>query len=137
MVHRSIIGSLERAVAHLVDVHGGALPPWLAPVQVVALPIADAELPLADAFVREAVDQGLRAELDGPAHGSLGARIRSNRFVPYLAVIGSAEAAAAEVSLRLRDGCKLPPMRSADAIRRICQRISRHTVHLWTEEEVR
>ncbi len=43
MVHRAIVGSIERAVAHLIEVHGGAFPAWLAPVQLVVLPISDAE----------------------------------------------------------------------------------------------
>ena len=54
MVHRSIIGSLERAVAHLIDVHGGAFPAWIAPVQLVGLPVSDAQLPQAEASVRAA-----------------------------------------------------------------------------------
>jgi len=61
MVHRSIIGSAERAVAHLIDVHGGAFPAWLAPVQLVVLPVADAQLPEAEALAGQAVSQGLRA----------------------------------------------------------------------------
>ena len=90
MVHRSVIGSAERAVAHLIDVHGGAFPPWLAPVQLVALPVSDDQLPLPAAVVRQAIEQGLRAEL--ARDGTLGARIRNSKLVPYLAVIGPAEA---------------------------------------------
>ena len=44
MVHRSVVGSMERAVAHLIEVHGGAFPAWLAPVQLVILPVSEAEL---------------------------------------------------------------------------------------------
>ncbi|MEU4830356.1 threonine--tRNA ligase [Streptosporangium sp. NPDC023615] len=52
MVHRSVIGSVERAVAHLIEQHGGAFPAWLAPVQLVILPVTEAELPDADALAR-------------------------------------------------------------------------------------
>jgi threonyl-tRNA synthetase len=129
MVHRSVIGSLERAVAHLIDTHGGAFPPWLAPVQLVALPISATELPHAEALVHAAIDQGLRAEV--ASDGSLGARIREHKLVPYLAIIGASEAAAGEASIRLRDGRKLPPLSVVDALARIDGRVKAHTVELW------
>ena len=106
MVHRSIIGSLERMLAHLIDTHGGAFPPWLAPVQLAVLPVSDDQLAAAEDLAAAAIEQGLRAEL--AADGSLGARIRAHRQVPYQAIIGSAEAYSGSVSLRLRDGRKLP-----------------------------
>jgi threonyl-tRNA synthetase len=129
MVHRSVIGSAERAVAHLLDSGGGAFPPWLAPVQLVTLPVSDAQLAPAQEVVRQAIDQGLRAEV--AADGTLGARIRAHKLVPYLAIIGAAEAAASEVSLRLRDGSKLPAMQSAEALGRIRGQIAAHTPELW------
>ncbi|MBE8471330.1 threonine--tRNA ligase [Streptomyces justiciae] len=105
MVHRSIIGSVERAVAHLVEEHGGAFPAWLAPVQLVVLPVAEEQYGQAEKAVRRALDLGLRAELAGPEHGTLGARIRSARLVPYVAVIGEREAADGDLAaVRLRDG---------------------------------
>ena len=129
MVHRSVIGSLERVVAHLIDVHGGAFPPWLAPTQLVALPVSAAQRPHADALVRAAIDQGLRAEV--AKDGSLGARIRAHKLVPYLAVIGASEAAAGEISIRLRDGRKLPPRPTADALAEINRHIRKHSPELW------
>src|SRR5689334_8111933 len=66
MVHRSIIGSVERAVAHLVEVHAGAFPAWLAPLQLVVLPVAEEQAGHAAAVVRQALELGLRAELAGP-----------------------------------------------------------------------
>jgi threonyl-tRNA synthetase len=131
MVHRSVIGSAERAVAHLIDVHGGAFPPWLAPIQLVALPITDAELAAARALVLAAIDLGLRAEVAGPDDGSLGARIRAHRLVPYQAVIGPAEAVAGEVSIRLRDGQRLPSMSVAEALARTGSQVRANTIELW------
>ncbi|WP_281255975.1 threonine--tRNA ligase [Amycolatopsis australiensis] len=112
MVHRSIIGSVERAVAQLVEVHGGAFPAWLAPVQLRLLPVSAAEVP----YAREVLDRcgNLRAEI--AAEGSLGARIRDGRWAPFQAVIGSREVAAGQLSLRLRDGRRLDLQPVADAL---------------------
>lgn len=68
MVHRSIIGSVERAVAHLIEVYGGAFPVWIAPTQVVVLPVTEAEAPAAEALARiGAVAAARSAELWEPA----------------------------------------------------------------------
>lgn len=108
MVHRSIIGSVERAVAHLLETHGGAFPAWLAPVQLVVLPVAEDQADNAHALADRARELGLRAEVAGPEQGTLGARIRAARLVPYQAVIGGREAAADLASPRLRDGHAAP-----------------------------
>ncbi|WP_302893389.1 threonine--tRNA ligase [Actinomadura luzonensis] len=104
MVHRSVVGGLERLLAHLVEVHGGAFPAWLAPVQAVVLPLSDAERPAAEALLRRCLAAGLRAELAPADRGSLGARIRAHRLVPYQLVVGPREAASGGASVRLRDG---------------------------------
>ncbi|MFI7124479.1 threonine--tRNA ligase [Nonomuraea sp. NPDC050153] len=104
MVHRSVVGGLERLVAHLIEVHGGAFPAWMAPVQAVVLPLSDAELPAAEALLRRCLAAGLRAELAPADRGSLGARIRAHRLVPYQLVVGPREAASGRASVRLRDG---------------------------------
>jgi threonyl-tRNA synthetase len=130
MVHRSIIGSLERLVAHLIEIHAGAFPPWYAPVQLMAVPLGEAQVAAADGLVRAAIGAGLRAELAGPEHGSLGARIRSHRLVPYQAIIGPAEAAAGQVSVRLRDGRKLPAMPAAEAIGQLGRQIGARSSEL-------
>ena len=106
MVHRAIVGSIERAVAQLIEVHGGAFPAWLAPVQVVVLPISDDEEKLAAEVARRASDRGLRVEVAHADEGSLGARIRENRLAPYQAVIGAREAADGLLAVRERDGSK-------------------------------
>ncbi len=112
MVHRSIIGSVERAVAQLIEVHGGAFPAWLAPVQLRLLPVSAAQLP----YAREVLDRcgGLRAEI--ASEGSLGARIRDGRLVPYQAVLGPQEVAAGQLSVRLRDGRRLDAQPAEDAL---------------------
>ncbi|MFC4120125.1 threonine--tRNA ligase [Nonomuraea zeae] len=104
MVHRSVVGSLERLVAQLIEVHGGAFPAWMAPVQAVVLPLSDAELPAAGDLLRRCLAAGLRAELAPADRGSLGARIRAHRLVPYQLVVGPREVAGGHASVRLRDG---------------------------------
>ncbi|GAB1824541.1 threonine--tRNA ligase [Herbidospora sp. RD11066] len=131
MVHRSIVGSVERAVAQLIEVHGGAFPAWLAPVQVAVLPLGDDEVAFADGVVRRCVDLGLRAVLAGPEKGSLGARIREARLVPYQLIVGSREVDAGEVSLRLRDGRKPGSLGVAEALGRIGEFTSRREAGLW------
>ncbi|MFJ2880378.1 threonine--tRNA ligase [Streptomyces sp. NPDC086796] len=128
MVHRSIIGSVERAVAHLIEVHGGALPAWLAPVQLAVLPVSGAELPDAEAFARQCADLGLRAETAGPERGTLGARIREARLVPCQAVIGAREAAEGQVALRLRDGTRLEPRPVDRVLAEIAERVAAHSI---------
>ncbi|WP_461027742.1 threonine--tRNA ligase [Streptomyces sparsus] len=131
MVHRSIIGSVERAVAHLIEQHGGAFPAWLAPTQLVLLPISDTEMPNAAALAQRCTDLGLRAEIAGPERGSLGARIREARLVPYQAVIGAKEAADHLLALRLRDGRRLNPQPASEVLTRITTLIDAHRTELW------
>ncbi|WP_158895180.1 threonine--tRNA ligase [Amycolatopsis anabasis] len=119
MVHRSIIGSLERLVAHLIEVHAGAFPAWLAPVQAVVLPVADEQLPAAESLVRRLLAAGLRAELAPADRGTLGARVRDHRLVPYQLVLGEREAARETVSVRPRDGGRLGPIPVSEALDRI------------------
>ncbi|MFG2818170.1 threonine--tRNA ligase [Kitasatospora sp. NPDC048365] len=119
MVHRAVIGSVERAVAHLIETHGGAFPTWLAPVQLLVLPLSDAQLPDAEALVSQALALGLRAELAAPDQGTLGSRVRAGRLVPYRAVLGPAESATGRLALRPRTGEQLPPEPAEAALRRI------------------
>jgi threonyl-tRNA synthetase len=121
MVHRAIVGSIERAVAQLIEVHGGAFPAWLAPVQLVVLPISDDEEKLAVEVARRASDRGLRVEVAHADEGSLGARIRENRLAPYLAVIGAREAADGRLAVRERGGRQLEPAPIGAVLDRIAE----------------
>ncbi|MFE9681152.1 threonine--tRNA ligase [Streptomyces sp. NPDC006285] len=133
MVHRSIIGSVERAVALLLEQHGGAFPGWLAPTQLMVLPVSAAELPNAEALARRCAERGLRAEVAGPERGTLGARVRESRLVPYQAVIGGREAAGDLVALRLRDGRRVGPLPAEDALGRIAALTDAHSAALWED----
>ncbi len=125
MIHRSIVGTAERMVGHLLERNGGAFPAWLAPVQLVALPVAGEQSAQAEQLVRQATEQGLRAEL--ASDGSLASRIREHRLVPYQLVIGKREAAAREVSIRLRGGEQLPAMSVTEALTRIDQHVAKRS----------
>jgi threonyl-tRNA synthetase len=125
MVHRSIASTMERMVAHLLEVHNGALPAWLAPTQAVILPVSDHALAHA-AHVRDSLRRaGLRADLDD-RDATLAARVRDaqQRHVPYVAVVGAREAAAGTVSVRLRTSEQLPAM-DADQFVRLAQAVAR------------
>ncbi len=131
MVHRSVIGSVERAVAHLIEEHGGAFPVWLAPEQLAVLPVAQAQVERAEEVVRRAVEHGLRARLHGPEDGTLGARVRAARLVPYQAVIGEREADGDLVAVRLRDGRRIGALSGAELVRRIGERVRARGTGLW------
>lgn len=131
MVHRSVIGSVERAVAHLVEVHGGAFPVWLAPVQLAVLPVGDGQEERAHEVVRQALALGIRAELSGSGGGTLGARVRAARLVPYQAVIGEREAAAGCAAVRLRDGRRPGAVPIGELLGRIGDRAADRGAELW------
>jgi threonyl-tRNA synthetase len=108
MIHRGVLSGMERLVAHLIESCDGAFPPWLAPVQVVVLPVAEPNAARARDVADRVGAAGLRAEFD-PADATLGARIRRarDRRIPYTAVVGDREDASGLVALRLRDGRRL------------------------------
>src|SRR4029077_5419870 len=100
------------------------------------LPVGEAQLSQADGLVSQAIEAGLRAEVSGPEHGSLGARIRARRLVPYQAVIGAREADEGAVTVRLRDGSQLPVMSMAGALGGISSQVSARGPALWDERRV-
>jgi len=103
MIHRAILGSLERFFGVMLEHFGGDLPPWLAPEQLRILPITDDVLDYAEQLGREARKMGLRASVDARQE-KLGYKIREGESmkVPYLLVVGRREAEAGNVALRLR-----------------------------------
>jgi threonyl-tRNA synthetase len=103
MIHRAVLGSLERFFGSLVEHYAGAFPFWLAPVQAVVLPITDRVAEAAGRIRDRLVEAGFRAELDG-RNEKIGAKIRDAEMqkVPYMLVVGDKEAAAGNVSLRVR-----------------------------------
>ena len=105
MIHRAIFGSLERFIAILIEHYVGAFPLWLAPVQVVILPIADRHLDYARQVHSRVSAAGLRVEVD-ERQEKIGYKIREAQLqkVPYMLVVGDKEADHGSVSVRSRAG---------------------------------
>ncbi|WP_432133650.1 MULTISPECIES: threonine--tRNA ligase [unclassified Streptomyces] len=131
MVHRSVVGSVERAVAHLIERHGGAFPVWLAPLRLAVLPVTGAQDERARELVQRAEAAGLRARLFPADGGSLGARVRAARLVPYVAVVGEREAAAGLADVRLRDGRRPGVLPTGELLGRIEERVAARGDALW------
>lgn len=105
MIHRAILGSIERFFGVLVEHCAGAFPAWLAPVQAVVIPIADRHLEYARSVAQQLAAAGLRAQVDERSE-RMNAKIRDaqQQKVPYMLIVGDREAAAGTLSLRLRTG---------------------------------
>jgi len=115
MVHRALMGSLERFFGVLVEHYGGAFPVWLSPVQVMIVPIADRHLDYARKVEAELKADGLRVQIDARSE-RMNSKIREAQLqkIPYMLVVGDKEQAAAGVSVRLRSGEDLGPNSLAD-----------------------
>ncbi|MHC4549221.1 MAG: threonine--tRNA ligase [Planctomycetota bacterium] len=105
MIHRAILGSVDRMMGVLVEHYGGKFPVWMAPVQAILLPITDKTLPYASSVAEKMQAAGLRVEVD-ERNEKIGAKIRDaiGRKIPYLLVVGEREAADGTVAVRPRDG---------------------------------
>lgn len=105
MVHRALLGSLERFFGVLIEHYAGAFPAWLAPVQVVAIPVAPGFNDYAQEVVRALKARDVRAEAD-LGDGRMNAKIRNaqNEKVPFMIILGEKEQAGRSVSLRTRSG---------------------------------
>jgi threonyl-tRNA synthetase len=124
MLHRAIVGSLERFIGILIENHAGAMPVWLAPVQAVVASITDAQADYAESVAKSLQDQGFRVESDLRSEKiSLKIRELSLQKVPYILVVGDKEKASGQVTVRARGGVDLGAM-AADAFgRRLEQEI--------------
>jgi threonyl-tRNA synthetase len=101
MIHRALLGSFERFIGILIEHYAGEFPLWLAPVQVVVLPIADRHAAYADRVAARLRAEGMRVEVDGRSE-SVGRRIRDTelRKVPYMLVVGDREEETDHVAIR-------------------------------------
>ncbi len=125
MIHRAILGSLERFIGILLEEHGGALPAWLAPVQAVLLTITDQQAEYARQVEKRLRQADLRAEAD-LRNEKIGFKIREHTLqrVPYLLVIGKREVQDGTVAVRTREGEDLGPMAIEDFERKLTQEIA-------------
>ena len=105
MVHRALLGSMERFFGILIEHYAGAFPVWLSPVQVALIPIADRHVAYCDDVTRRLKAAGLRVEVDASSE-RMGNKIRlaQKQKIPYMLVVGDKEQAANQVAVRLRSG---------------------------------
>ncbi len=110
MIHRALLGSMERFFGVLIEHYAGAFPVWLAPVQAVLIPIADRHVEYANQVAARLKEAGLRAEVDD-ASDRMGNKIRKaqEQKIPYMLVVGDKEAEAGAVAVRLRTNENLGP----------------------------
>ncbi len=118
MLHRAIVGSLERFIGMLLEHYAGQLPPWLAPVQVAVANITDDQVDYAQEVVSMLKKAGLRAEAD-LRNGKITYKIRelSLQKLPYILVVGAKEKAEGKVAVRVRGGKDLGAMSVEDFIK--------------------
>jgi threonyl-tRNA synthetase len=126
MLHRAIVGSLERFIGILIEQHAGALPVWLAPQQVSVLDITDEQSDYAENVVKTLQKQGVRAAAD-LRNQKITYKIREHSLqkVPYILVVGDKEKANGTVSVRARGNQDLGVMPLDDFIRKIAEHITR------------
>jgi len=108
MIHRTVLGSMERFLASLIEHYGGAFPVWLAPVQVMVIPLTDRHLDYACKLEAELREEGIRVKVDARSE-RVNLKIRQAQLgkVPYMLVVGDKEVAASTVSVRSRSGEQL------------------------------
>ena len=120
MLHRAIVGSMERFIGILIEHHAGLMPAWLAPVQAMVFSITDAQASYAGEVAQALVDKGFRVEAD-LRNEKVGYKIREHTMqkVPYLLVVGDREKETGTVSVRTRSGEDLGSMPLADFVERL------------------
>ncbi len=105
MIHRTVLGSMERFLACLTEHYGGAFPVWLSPIQAIIVPIADRHIGHAREIENELKKEGIRVQVDDrPERMNLKIREAQLEKAPYMLIVGDKEMASSNVSLRLRTG---------------------------------
>ncbi|MBI4089693.1 MAG: threonine--tRNA ligase [Candidatus Levybacteria bacterium] len=126
MIHRAIFGSFERFIAILTEQYQGAFPLWLAPVQIMIMPITDKQEPHAKKLVEELKENGIRVELDNRPQ-TLQAKIRDSSLqkIPYLGIIGDREIKETNISIRTRAGEDLGKLEISKLIHKLREEIDK------------
>jgi threonyl-tRNA synthetase len=120
MLHRAIVGSMERFIGILIEHHAGNFPAWLAPVQAVVMNITDSQADYVSEVTQTLVKQGFRVEAD-LRNEKIGYKIREHTLqkVPYLLVVGDREKENGLVAVRARSGEDLGSMALSDFVRHL------------------
>lgn len=127
MIHRALLGSMERFMGVLIEHYGGAFPVWLSPVQAVLIPIADRHIPYAREVAEQLRAQGLRVHVDERSD-RMNAKIRDaqNQKIPYMLVVGDREVESGTVAPRLRSGEKLASLSVEKLLERMLDEVENH-----------
>jgi threonyl-tRNA synthetase len=128
MIHRALFGSIERFFGVLTEHYAGAFPAWLAPVQVVAIPVTDEQVPYVEDVARQLKARGIRVEVDA-SDDRMQKKIRNHTLqkVPFMLLVGGRDAEAGAVSFRFRDGTQRNGVRVADAVAAVADWIGSRT----------
>lgn len=120
MLHRVILGAMERFIGVLIEHYAGAFPVWLAPTQAVLMTVTDRQIPYAEGVYHQLIQKGVRAEKDF-RNEKLGFKIREAQIqkVPYMLVVGDREVKEGTISPRKRSGETLKSMTAEDFIKQI------------------
>jgi len=124
VVHRAMLGSLERFLGVLIEHTAGTLPIWLSPVQATIIPIADRHVPFGQEVVEKLRSAGVRAEVND-GNDRMGAKIRAaqGQKIPYMLVVGDREQEANKVAVRERSGGDLGAVDVDDFVAQILEEI--------------
>ncbi len=128
MIHRALFGSIERFFGVLTEHYAGAFPPWLAPVQVRAIPVAEAFTPYLQEVAAQMRKQGIRIDVD-TSDDRMQKKVRNAQLekIPFMMIAGEEDQAAGAVSFRYRNGEQKNGLPIADAIAEILDAISHRT----------
>ncbi len=124
MIHKALLGTIDRFLGVYIEHTAGNFPTWLSPVQARILPISEKHAPYAEELQALLETAGVRADVDGSSE-SLGKRIRAAKQekIPYLLVVGDAEMKDGTVSAESRDDGKLDPMKGTDFVKKVAKEI--------------
>ena len=127
MIHRALLGSIERFMGVLIEHYGGAFPLWLAPTHAVLIPITDRNLDYVHAAAEKMRAEGLRVKVDDTSD-RMGAKIRDAEKlkIPYMLVVGDREQEAGTIAPRLRSGAQLDPISIDELMERMLEEIKTH-----------
>jgi threonyl-tRNA synthetase len=124
MIHRALFGSIERFMGVLIEHYAGALPPWLAPVQVVGIPISDAHIPYLESVAERLRASRVRVDVDsGDDRMQKKIRTAQKQKIPFMLLAGDDDVAAGAVSFRYRDGSQKNGVPVDEAIAEITQAV--------------
>ncbi|MFT4231397.1 MAG: threonine--tRNA ligase [Leucobacter sp.] len=127
MIHRALLGSVERFFAILLEHYAGAFPVWLSPVQAVGIPVAEQYGEYLDGVIARLRERGVRAEVDhGDDRMPKKIRTHTKAKVPFQLIAGEEDRAAGAVSFRFRDGTQLNGVPVDEAVERIVRAIETH-----------